>query len=109
MNPGSRYKRFCSMGSLSAFALVALSLSPSVYALQLSLSQQQRQIGAKPAGPSIERRSLLEEAASLFQAGKLDEAETLARRAVAEAPRDAQTHNLLGAVLDERKQTHEAD
>src|SRR4029077_13272224 len=53
--------------------------------------------------------SLLREAALLLQAGKLDEAEPLVRRAVAAAPANADAHNLFGAILDQRGQTQAAE
>ncbi|MFS8086511.1 MAG: tetratricopeptide repeat protein, partial [Acidobacteriota bacterium] len=53
--------------------------------------------------------ALLHEAALLLQAGKLDEADPLVRRAVAAAPGNADAHNLLGAILDQRGQTEAAE
>jgi len=52
---------------------------------------------------------LLREAASLLQAGKLDEAEPLLRRAIAAAPSNADAHNLLGTILDQHGQTKAAE
>ena len=52
---------------------------------------------------------LLHEAALLLQAGKLDEAEPLVRRAVLATPANADAHNLLGAILDQRGQVQAAE
>ena len=49
------------------------------------------------------------EVASLLQAGRFDEAETIARQAVAANPRDAHARALLGLVLDQRGRTAEAE
>lgn len=53
--------------------------------------------------------SLLREAASLLQAGKLDDAEPLLRRAVAAEPSNGDAHNLLGTILDQRGQAQAAE
>nr|MBA3239720.1 hypothetical protein [Acidobacteriota bacterium] len=52
---------------------------------------------------------LLQDAAALLQAGRLEEAEALARRVVTDAPRDARAHALLGVILDQRGQSEEAE
>src|SRR5229473_2370942 len=77
--------------------------------------QQQPTANGKSKGRSVSGEdpkdvaSLLREAASLLQAGKLDEAEPLVRRAVAAAPSNADAHNLLGTILDQRGQTQAAE
>src|SRR6202171_2126020 len=53
--------------------------------------------------------SMLGEAASFLQAGKLNEAEPLVRRAIAAAPSNADAHNLLGTILDQRGQAQAAE
>jgi tetratricopeptide (TPR) repeat protein len=53
--------------------------------------------------------SMLREAASLLQAGKLDEADPLLRRAIAADPSNADAHNLLGTMLDQRGQAPAAE
>jgi Tfp pilus assembly protein PilF len=57
----------------------------------------------------VDVASLLHEAALLLQAGKLDEAEPLVRHALAAAPSNADAHNLLGTILDQRGQTQAAE
>jgi len=52
--------------------------------------------------------ALVHDAAALLQAGRLEEAEAIARRAVAAQP-DAGARAVLGAVLDQRGLTQEAE
>src|SRR5260370_16596982 len=69
----------------------------------LTASLAVTQPGPKSAGAATQREqiaSLLREAASLMQAGKLDEAEPLVRRVVAIPPSNADAHNLPGVILD---------
>ena len=61
------------------------------------------------AATRVDSASMLREAVALLQAGKLDEAEPLVRRAVGAAPRDADAHNLLGVILDQRGRAGEAE
>lgn len=72
-------------------------------------AQRQRPKTTVPSDQREDVASLLREAASLLQAGRLDEAEPLVRRAVAAAPSNADAHNLLGAILDQRGQTQAAE
>ena len=51
----------------------------------------------------------LREAAELLQAGRIDDAEPIVRRVLAIAPQAADAHNLLGAILDQRGRTEEAE
>ena len=53
--------------------------------------------------------SLFQDAQALLRAGRLEEAEAMARRAVAAQPRNTDAHALLGVVLDQRGQTGEAE
>jgi tetratricopeptide (TPR) repeat protein len=53
--------------------------------------------------------ALLREAAELLQAGRPDAAEPVVRRAMALAPENADAHNLLGAILDQRGAAQEAE
>jgi len=53
--------------------------------------------------------NLLREAAQLIQTGRVAEAEVILRRALAAAPRNADAHNLLGIVLDQRGLAEEAE
>ncbi len=60
----------------------------------------------KPGAGSAQR--LLQEAAARFNAGQLDEAESLARDALGAAPRDGSVLNLLGGIALERGRYDEA-
>src|SRR5688500_9520818 len=51
----------------------------------------------------------LRQAASLLQLGKPEEAEPILRRAILHAPRNADVHNLLGIILDQRGKFKEAE
>ena len=53
--------------------------------------------------------ALLTRAVAALQAGGLDEAEPLLRRALAVAPANADAHSLLGALLDQRGHTSAAE
>jgi tetratricopeptide (TPR) repeat protein len=53
--------------------------------------------------------SMLREAVSLLQAGKIDEAERLVHRALTIAPANADAHTLLGTILDQRGRTQAAE
>src|SRR5256885_13731530 len=53
--------------------------------------------------------ALLVRAVAALEAGRLDEAEPLLRRAVAAAPTNADAHSLLGALLDQRGRATEAE
>src|SRR5437870_11180722 len=92
-----------SLVALGSFLAVGPSLS----------AQQQRPTTAAKSNEALTQReyiaSLLREAASLLQTGKLDEAEPLVRRAVAAAPSNADAHNLLGVILDQRGNLPEAE
>ena len=52
---------------------------------------------------------LVRDAAMLLEAGKLEEAETVARRAVAAQPRNTAARSVLGAILDQRGLAKEAE
>src|ERR1700738_3023940 len=102
-----RIAHVVSIVALSFVILVLFNGSPALHAV----AQQQRP-SAKSNGTATQREdiaSLLREAASLLQAGKLDEAEPLVRHVVATAPSNADAHNLLGAILDQRGQTQAAE
>jgi len=53
--------------------------------------------------------SLVRDAAMLLEAGKLEEAEAVARRAVAGQPRNTAARSVLGAILDQRGLRKEAE
>ena len=87
------------------FCLIAVLLCSVVFE---SSGQQVSRKGAKAqrrAEPSQSENRI----AALLQAGRLEEAEKLAREAVAKTPRDSQAHALLGVILDQRGQQHEAE
>jgi tetratricopeptide (TPR) repeat protein len=70
--------------------------------------QQQSNIRSQSV-PREDLASMLRDAALFLEAGKLDEAEPLVRRAIAAAPGNADAHNLLGTILDQRGQTQAAE
>src|SRR5437870_4186373 len=51
----------------------------------------------------------LRRAAELLQSGKPDEAEPILRRVIVSNPDNADAHNLLGVILDQRGQTRAAE
>src|SRR2546422_869136 len=51
----------------------------------------------------------LRRATDLLQLGKLDEAEPILRHVLATSPGNADAHNLLGIVMDQRGKTTEAE
>src|SRR5262245_16280543 len=51
----------------------------------------------------------LRRAAELLQSGKIDEAEPVLRHVLASDPKNADAHNLLGIVFDQRSKTGEAE
>src|SRR4030095_11545782 len=51
----------------------------------------------------------LRQAASLLQLGKTEEAEPILRRLIVQTPGNSDAHNLLGIILDQRKQFKEAE
>ncbi|HUQ30499.1 MAG TPA: hypothetical protein VM095_00190, partial [Pyrinomonadaceae bacterium] len=63
----------------------------------------------RPAFQRDDDATALREAVTLLQTGKLDEAELIIRRVVAGQPRNADGHNLLGLILDQRRQFAEAE
>src|ERR1043166_8976590 len=72
-----------------------------LFCLALSVTAQ------RPASRSVE--TMLSEAGALVQAGRLEEAEAATRKIVGAYPRNAEAHSLLGVILDQRKQTAEAE
>src|SRR3977135_1852277 len=75
---------------------------------QPTLAQPQQPANKSRAAAREDVPSLLHEAASLLQTGKIDEAEPLLRRVIAVAPSNADAHNLLGTILDQHGQTQAA-
>jgi Flp pilus assembly protein TadD len=95
-----------SLARASLLALVIFTFAVSV------TSGQQQATAVKPNRATTEKEniaSLLRDAASLLQNGKLDEAEPFVRRAIAAAPSNPDAHNLWGAILDQRGQTQAAE
>src|SRR5260370_22065680 len=100
------WQRLASIVSVFSVCILGLAILDNA-----SAQQQQPTVRGKSKG-AVSREdvaSLLREAASLLQAGKLDEAEPLVRRAVAAAPSNADAHNLLGTILDQRGHTQAAE
>ena len=107
MNCDRTWQRLVRIVSLVSVCFLGLAVFDKV-----SAQQQQPTVTGKSKGRSVSREdvaSLLHEAALLLQTGKLDEAEPLVRHAVAAAPSNADAHNLLGTILDQRGQTQAAE
>src|SRR5215212_8715831 len=91
---------------LLASVLLSSSLASDAHARQRKGSRQPArpaQTGSAPAA----RQS--QEIAALLQAGRLAEAEALARQTVAASPRDSQARTLLAVVLDRSGRADEAE
>src|SRR5436309_10208689 len=82
------------------------AFSACVVFLSIVAAAMQRQ---PTAAPQAETAGLLRQAVGLLQAGRLDEAEPLVRRALGIAPQNPDAHNLLGAILDQRGRLPEAE
>lgn len=65
--------------------------------------------GSASATRRTDNSSSLEDITALLQAGRLEEAEALARRAVVQSPRDANARTLLGIILDKSGRATEAE
>src|SRR5882724_2361760 len=106
MNRDRTWHRLVGIVSLVSLCFLGLAVFDKT-----SAQQQQPTVRGKSKGavPAEDIASLLHEAALLLQAGKLDEAEPLVRRAVAEAPSNADAHNLLGVILDQRGNMAQAE
>ncbi len=89
--------------------LATLPVASGVNAQRRQSPKQPVQSAARVAVAPAPVSELLREAAALLAAGRLDEAEPLLRRAVNVAPLDADAHNLLGVVHDQRGRTREAE
>jgi tetratricopeptide (TPR) repeat protein len=102
-------KRIAASVRLATFAFIIF-----VPAMQPAHAQR-RQSQAGPlktdaaAQDNRDGASLLREAAGLLQAGRLDAAEPLVRRAITLAPENADAHNLLGAILDQQGKAQAAE
>src|SRR5689334_12347788 len=59
--------------------------------------------------PGSPQPRALKDAATLLEAGRLDEAETAVRAYLVSAPRDANGHTLLGVILDQSGRQAEAE
>jgi tetratricopeptide (TPR) repeat protein len=107
MNHDRKWQRLVGQVSLVGMCFLGLTVLGRV-----SAQQPQSTIKGESKHGSLQREdiaSLLHEAASLLQAGKLNEAEPLLRRAIAAAPSNADAHNLLGTILDQHGQTQAAE
>src|SRR5437870_5164194 len=113
MNSGRTSRRMTLLLSRPARGFAALALIPLFIAYPASAQQRRSSDAAKSNEPSAQQRedigALLREAAGLLQAGRLDEAELLLRRALKSAPSNPDAHNLLGAVLDQRGEAQAAE
>jgi len=92
--------------------LFALAILAIFVAAPLVSAQPSRPVKTKPKSKSVvpHNQSVeLAEAAKLFQAGRLEEAEAAARKVIAADSRNAEAHSLLGAVLDQRGLAAEAE
>ncbi len=104
MNGDHTWQRLIRVSLISVLVCVALGAGA-----QLMLAQPRQPANKSRRAASEDVPSLLHEAALLLQAGKLDEAEPLLRRAIAAAPSNADAHNLLGTILDQHGQTQAAE
>src|SRR5437660_12270874 len=80
-------------------AALAIIVVAAIVAPGIAASQTQRN----------DEKAELRHAAELLQSGRLDEAEPLLRHLLISNPKNADAHNLLGAILDQRGQTAEAE
>ncbi|HMF58231.1 MAG TPA: tetratricopeptide repeat protein [Pyrinomonadaceae bacterium] len=94
------------MRAVITCAVVALAVA---FAQTAAVGQRRAASSRSATGTTNDVAALLREAAELLQAGRIDEAEPLVRRAVAVAPQTADAHNLLGAILDQRGRTEDAE
>src|SRR6266478_4220834 len=104
MNGDHTWQRLIRVSLISVLVCVALGAGA-----QLMLAQPRQPANKSRRAASEDVPSLLHEAALLLQAGKLDEAEPLLRRAIAAAPSNADAHNLLGVILDQRGDIAQAE
>src|SRR2546423_12349279 len=81
----------------------------SFFALTTAQAQQQHAAQNGVAAAHEDTLALLRAAIELLEAGRLDEAEPLLRRATTAAPANADAHSLLGALLDQRGRADEAE
>src|ERR1700675_1156009 len=95
--PGLAQKTTARGASLGCLMLLSLFVVSDVVARSMvtrSPVSGQRPKSASEAGSS----SLVHDAAELLQAGRLEEAEAIARRAVAGQPRNTAARSVLGAI-----------
>jgi Flp pilus assembly protein TadD len=91
---------------LASLVLLTFILTLSTAAQKRPQRDTQARRTTQPTGDSTK---LLQEAAQLLQAGQLDAAEPLVRGALQAAPQNADAHNLLGVILDQRGKFPEAE
>src|SRR4051812_35136385 len=111
MSCGQTSQHIARLFSLLARGLITLAVicglfEPISSATDRSLASVE---SGRKAAQGEDVAMLLREAAALLQAGKPDEAEPLLRRALKSAPNNADAHNLLGAVLDQRGHARAAE
>ena len=83
----------------SLIVVIASTISPTIAAAQ----------DLQRSSSTTEAASELRRAADLLQSGDLDEAEPILHRVLASNPNNADAHNLLGVILDQRGKTAEAE
>jgi Flp pilus assembly protein TadD len=91
----------------AAIAFSCLLMAPVFFYTSLTVTATQRQRTNDAAKKRDQARK--SEIAELLQQGNVDQAESLARTALKDSPRDADLHNLLGVALDQRGQASEAE
>ena len=91
---------------LASLILLTFILTLPAAAQQSPQLDKQAKRTEQPTGDATK---LLREAAPLLQAGQLDAAEPLVRGALRAAPQNADAHNLLGVILDQRGKFSEAE
>lgn len=97
--PARAFAMFVALGGLTLF----------MPAFVVGQTPRRRADPAKKSASTPQTISQLREAASLLQLGKPDEAEPILRRLISAAPRNADAHNLLGIILDQRGQFKSAE
>ena len=110
-NPRTHFSRGACLSAVILFAAVVFaqsrvqsSIAQSIGARSTTTSGQSQKSGSQPGNSSLVR-----DAATLLEAGKLEEAEAVARRAVAGQPRNTAARSVLGAILDQRGRAKEAE
>ena len=97
LNGGGRGFRYLQLKT--SCLLIVIIAAPIIASAQIS-----------PRGSSDkEAAAELRRAAELMQSGKIDEAEPILRRVIVSNPNNADAHNLLGVVFDQKGRTQAAE